>query len=473
MQLRSFKHQISVDFTSESAELYKKISSTTSIDTGTPKQEVTPKIVRYKGGKESKRPIIVWGDSNDAPIKLQELIEKNAAISGNLSFMTSLLVGQGRILAVKKTYENGRATIEPYDNKDIQDFFTNNDIATYLANAADDLLTYGFFIPELIANPVPATGKNNRQILILRALQSCFVRLEQRNPTTGEIDNCYYSTAWHEESTPADDKIAQLPLLPKTNTVQTALQLFGINLKSDGKATDSKITNLGLRQTIAAGRRVYYPRPLWHTVFSSGWADFYNSLIDYKKSLMNNQLTVRYHVEFADDYFQNIFTPEKIDTPEAKKARIDKEFEDFKNTLSGTKQAGGTLISFFKTHPTGGEISPGVKITVLENPSIKGEYIEDIETAHNQINYTMGIHGSLISTIGKNKTISGTEARELFNMHQAMAEPMRELLLYPLHIIKAINKWPDDVDFIIPNQELTRIDENTGAARSTSQNPLM
>ena len=84
--------------------------------------------------------------------------------------------------------------------------------------------------------------------------------------------------------------------------------------------------------------------------------------------------------------------------------------------------------------------------------------------------YTLGVHPSLIgATPGKNSGFSGTDKRELFIIKQALLKPIRDRLLRPLYLIKAINNWPKDIYFTIPNIELTTLDKNkTGVETKAS-----
>jgi hypothetical protein len=99
-----------------------------------------------------------------------------------------------------------------------------------------------------------------------------------------------------------------------------------------------------------------------------------------------------------------------------------------------------------------------------------GDYIEDSEEVSNIIAYAMMVNPSMIGpSPGKNKTINGTEARELFIIKQALLKPFRDRILRPLYLIKAINKWPADLHFSIPNVELTTLDnEKTGSVTKTN-----
>ena len=63
----------------------------------------------------------------------------------------------------------------------------------------------------------------------------------------------------------------------------------------------------------------------------------------------------------------------------------------------------------------GTELLSMVTITSLKNEYTGGEYLGDLEEVSNIMSYGMNVHPSIIgSSPGKNKSINGTEARELF-----------------------------------------------------------
>ena len=114
-----------------------------------------------------------------------------------------------------------------------------------------------------------------------------------------------------------------------------------------------------------------------------------------------------------------------------------------------------------KTDPKGTPY-PMIKIEVINAGKKEGgDYIEDSEEVSNIISYGMLVHPSLVgASPGKNKAINGTEARELFIMKQALLKPFRDRILRPFYLVKAINKWPADLHFVIPHLELTTLDKD-------------
>lgn len=179
-------------------------------------------------------------------------------------------------------------------------------------------------------------------------------------------------------------------------------------------------------------------------------------------------MTLKYHIEFRDDYFEYIFDREGITEEKAKRERITTEFTNLNNFLSDAKNSGKSVISFFDKSDQG-ELSSRMKIKTLENPLRGGEYIQDSEEASNILCYAMGVHPSIIGAApGKNKAINGTEARELFIIKQALMQPFRDRILRPLYVIKALNNWPKEVHFAIPNLQLTTLDRGKGSEKNIS-----
>jgi hypothetical protein len=141
-----------------------------------------------------------------------------------------------------------------------------------------------------------------------------------------------------------------------------------------------------------------------------------------------------------------------------------KEYKDLNDFLTGLKNTGKSMVSFYKPGIglKNGEKTYRVEIVSIKNEFKGGEYLEDSGEVSNMIAYTLGVHPSLIgATPGKNSgSMSGTDKRELFIIKQALLKPIRDRILRPLYLVKAVNKWPKDIYFAIPNIELTTLDKN-------------
>ena len=65
--------------------------------------------------------------------------------------------------------------------------------------------------------------------------------------------------------------------------------------------------------------------------------------------------------------------------------------------------------------------------------------------------------------------MSGTDKRELFMIKSALMKPYRDRLLKPLYLVKRFNKWPKDLEFIVPDFEFTTLDKNKSGKQEVIQ----
>jgi hypothetical protein len=314
---------------------------------------------------------------------------------------------------------------------------------------------------EIILN---MDNPNSRKVVELRSKEAAFSRWTKMTDK-GKITHHLYSAKW--ASSPKSEDIDATDVLDWHNTTLDLKRRIGREKYPDLKTKDDKVYRYIIPVEFPTPGKSYYNKPYWYALIESGWYDFALLIPSFKKALLENQMTIKYLVYINDRYFDSIFASENITEPEAKKSRIKKEYDNIQAFLAGVKNTGKATIGKMTYTPDGKEI-PNIKIVPIENHFKGGEYIEDSEEVSNILAYGMGVHGSLIGSHGKSKTIAGTEARELFIIKQAIMRPIRDRILKPLYVIKAINKWPENIDFVIPNLTLTTLDKNTGSTKVVS-----
>ena len=418
--------------------------------------------------------IVPWGSSNDMPNSLIPKVGKSVDMSTNMLFNISTGYGSGVIPVRIKTKESSGYDLnigyEPVlDNDEINEFFENNDISRYWLEQNTDMQWFFNSFPEIILNQ---DDSNKRKVVELRSKEASFSRWGKMNDQ-GKIEKHFYSAYWSEENSYQTKKDPDNPLaiaitdvLDSYNPILDLKRRIGREKYPDGKTKDDKIYRYIIPVNFPSPGRSYYQKPYWYSIIESGWYDFAIMIPEAKKALMTNKMMINYIVYVHERYFEWIFQKEGITKDEAKKARIQKEYDDIQNFLAGHKNQGKAIISKMMYSPDGKEI-PAIVIKPIENPIKGGEYIDDSEEVSNILAYGMSVHSSLIGSHGKGGTINGTEARELFIIKQALMRPFRDRLLRPLYLIKAINNWPNDIHFICPNLALTTLDKGTGAVKNT------
>lgn len=418
--------------------------------------DALPVPVTVKDNQEQLK-LVPWGDRNDLPQQLVDKVGKLPQMTANLWFNIVASYADG-IKPVRITYgENSQAKVEPYiGNAEVDAFFEDNDMSAYLLEQLTDMHWFFNVFPEIIFNK---ENGDKRKIVRLNSKEAMFSRWTERNEETGRIDNHLYFAYWGQYQPDNEKrKCTATPVLDSHNTIS---HLREIMEEDKDKEWNLRRNRFIIPVTFPTPGRNYYSKPYWYSLIESGWYDFAIKIPEFKKALMTNQMAIKYIVLLDANYFPEIFKREKIVDEKAQQERIKKEYADIRKFLKNAENAGSTIISYQKTDPKG-QPYPLIKIeSVGGGKKEGGDYIEDSEEVSNIIAYAMLVQPSLIGpSPGKNKTINGTEARELFILKQATFKPIRDRILRPLYVIKAINNWPADLHFAIPNIELTTLDNS-------------
>jgi hypothetical protein len=408
---------------------------------------------------------VQWGENNTLPQSVIEKIYKNPVLGSGLKFTIDAMYGDGiKYGILEDDGKGGKKFTERNDIADITMFFEENDINGYHLEMCSDMATFYNTFPEIIFN---RKGK----IVTLSCKEAAFSRWEEMDEKAA-IKHHFYSARWGSSKMDRNKDIDVTDVLDSRWPLRDLMIRLGRTENEDGELVNTLTSKGPFRFIIPISYptpgRSYYQKPYWFSIFESGWYDFACKIPEFKNALMDNQMEIKYHIELSDDYFPSIFRSEGITEPEKHKARIIQEYTNLNKFLSDHKNSGKSVISYIKYSPDGNEMHR-MTINVIEQKSLDGKYIEDSEEASNVMSYGMGVHPSLIgSSPGKAKTINGTEARELWIIKQAQLKPMRDRLLMPLNLIKAVNEWPKEIVFAIPNMMLTTLDKGTGSEKTIS-----
>lgn len=416
-----------------------------------------PVIIKNKGN----RGFVPWGDSNNLPNDVRNKVGKSEMLSSNLLFNNQVMYGSGLEFGEIYTDDKGMKKFRPKEFSEVREFFKYIDVSHFLMKQITDMNFFFNCFPELLLN-------KERKVVAISSKDATMCRWESMNPQTGYIENLFYSAKFAEGETPEENDVSIIPVLQDDNPILDAMIRTGKLPDNTGKTKDKKEDRFIVPVNFPTPGRLYYQKPYWYSLFESGWYDFAVSIPEYKKYLMQNQATVKYHIKIHRTYFKEIFAREGITEPAKQKERIQKEYTNLKEFLQDVQNTGKSIISYVDYNGKG-VAEDMLKIEVIDDKFKGGEYLEDSEEASNILSYAMGVHPSMNgSSPGKNKSINGTEARELFIIKQALMKPFRDILLRPFYVIKALNGWPDELEFSISNLVLTTLDNGTGSQKIIS-----
>ena len=444
-------------------------------------------------GKTKGRSVVPWGADNKLPQVIMEKVYKSPILTSGMLFNIEMGYGDGILPCFIDYDEKGNKIILPFKllgaklkadianaqgseqaplkkrlrlwettMEEVNTFMEDNDIDGWLLEAVTDLNWFYNVFPELVSN---LDSGDKRKIVSLVHREAVFSRWEEMDPKTGIIEKHYYSTKWTEVQDLNKENIFVTPVLNYRSPLQDLKKRF---VDASEKKVDERENRWIVPINFPTPGRTYYQKPYWYSLIESGWYDFAIAIPEAKKYIMTNKMLIQYHIELSEEYFPMIFKAEGImDDKTKQKARVKKEFDDINSFLSGQKNNGKSVISY--TRYVNGTPLPTMKISSVDSPIKGGEYIDDSEEVSNILSYGIGVHPSIIgSSPGKNGSINGTEARELFIIKQALTKPIRDRLLRPLYIIKAINNWDPELKWVIPNVTLTTLDKDPTGQKKTA-----
>ncbi len=434
-------------------------TSSIFVDSDVSPIEVEPKTEK-NNPTDKKIKFVPWGQKNDVPNKILEAIAPSITVGSNIAFNADMIMSEGvKVFKRIHNVDGGVKLMEqlPSDQPEVFAFLQDNDVNRVLQEWANDMATFSDAYAEFIFN-------SNNKIVSLSSKEVVYSRVSQMD-NNGRIMWHGYSYKWAKSARTA----SVTRLLSDSAPLQDLKICRGLSPGKDGKMKAEKDRfRYMMSLYLPTPGRLYYMNPAWWAIFSSGWYDIAQLIPKAKKALMTNKFQVAHMVYIRDSFWAKLFKSKNATTEDAQKKAQSEFLQTLNDFLAGSENAGKSFISEFCYDQIKGVEQKDIVIDKLDKSAKEGgDWIEDNEEATNMMCYSMGIHPSLIgASPGKNKTINGTEARELFIIKQAMQRIKRLRLLQPLYMIKAINGWDADLEFEIPNIMLTTLDKGTGAVKS-------
>jgi len=401
--------------------------------------------------------VMPWGADNLLPNHLMQKIESNDVVSANLKFNRDVCYGLGpKIVRAVEKDSSGvvRRWDEVTDGPEFE-FFERNDIPMFILQQLTDMNTFYNIWAEV------SFAKGKRLIESVRHREAVFSRWSEMDPS-GDIPMHFYCAKWDKNPTKKD--------------IIATRAINEMNPLPDLESYSGRKQPLMWCAYMPSPGHPYYSAPEWHSIFRSGWFDHSCMVPKLKTAILKNQLGVKYIIYISPKYFENLCKREGITINDRKayKERIEQEKKKFSEFLSGENNASKTIMAMKDILPSASGSAlemKDIEIVPVPNDLKGGEYIDDTESTANIICYAMGVHSSLIgATPGKNSnSLSGSNARELYMMQQALKKPIVDRCMRLLKIVKQFNHWDPDIYITIPEYIFTTLDQNkTGKEESTN-----
>ena len=385
-------------------------------DAVTPKKVVDQEILDSASEK-----IALWGDQNDFPQQILAEIKKNSDLGSLLHLQARVLYagGVGYRLIDPKTGEPLKNQINP----EIRAFIKRN--WQYPIQSAEDFYRFFNFFPQFTLTK----DRSKIKWLTAHPANKCRYSLQDKS---GNISTCYVNANWDQYK--AEDKSTlKLPVIDP-------MFFEAESLRKDRRGS-SYVYGMSYPQG-----ETYYSIPNWWALKKSKWLELANKIPAFKLALMNNQVTIKYHIQFPETHWEFISPGFKNQDKEKKKQIKQDEIKKIVDLLQGEEKAGKSIVSGYQVDPHTLKEYPGIKITAIDDKLKDGIYLEDSVEATIKLFTALGLDPAILGIVpgkgGSNR--SGSDKREAIQMYTQLIQPHADLTLRPYDFAADYNGWNNE-----------------------------
>lgn len=394
-----------------------------------------------------------WGEDNEMPYKIMDLIESDETLSTCQMFNAEVCYGAGLVYRTDLCRQEHKEAVD--------DFFADNAIPSYYLGVAQDFKHFGFAVSVIILNPA------GTKILRLIRKEACYCRFAEAD-RSGRIPKVLYA---HWRGNPDAKSIETIDLLDVNAPAHDLMVRLGKRPGDDGLTKmRTSARKFAILSKIPTPDNTYYPIPYYASLFKGKWYNIKRLIGIAKESKLKNSAPIKYHIEISGDYFERLCRAEGITDLRKKQERVVAEKQRIIDFLTTAENSGKVWFSQTYTNPAG-ETQHDVVINKVDDSKEGGDWESDIQEAVNIICFTMRVHSNLVGSVpGKSQSNnSGSDKRELYTIAQALQKPYHDLLFGVHHLIIRFNGWKGAVPEC-PFVMLSTLDENRDAKLVTTDN---
>lgn len=378
-----------------------------------------------------------WGADDMMPFNIMELFDKDETLTTCNVFNAEVCYGAGL------SYNTDRCMPTTADR--VEEFAEINDIPELFFGEAQDFKMFGFAVSVIILS------EDKKKIVSVARREACYCRFAVAD-NLGRIPYIYYAN-WRNTGI-SEENVEVIELLDQRAPLADLRARIENGTRSAKFAVVSRIPTVD---------HTYYPIPYYASLFKGKWYNIKQLIGVAKEAKIGNSAPIKYHIEIAHNYWQNLFRQEGITDLEKQQLRAIEVKQDIIDFLTTAENAGKVWFSAFYVSPDGKE-QHDIVINKIDDSKEGGDWSTDIQEAVNMICFTMRVHSNLVGSVpGKSQSNnSGSDKRELYTIAQAAQKPYRDMLFKVHKLIIAFNGWKGAKP-VCPFMQLTTLDQHSDA----------
>ncbi len=453
--------------------------------------------VQYVGGNITEKRIafkdagvLIKGWIRDLKRELSQLEAPAASGSPSGSVVSGSAADSSADL--RKDIEDQIATLEQeYTSwEKTNDFLTNfaarNNLALTYLSLTEDMQEQNLCFPEITLNKrtLDENGKNMPtsmwvpQVTGIRYRSAHICRLERKDKN-GRINYVYVSNRFLDSrvftgsaSEKAEDTLEMIaiPALDPQSPLTDLERIVRETRRANGSIR-KRPTRFILPIAYPSAGRPYYPVPAWQSIFSGDIYEYLMTMISDRNKRRKNSNVIGRILYLNNEYMERLYFQRKADTPEDKLKVFNELRTQINSFLEDRDNTGKPLVAYTFTG-TDGKVYESWKIVEIEanNKQTAEANQKELAEISSIVFFAFGLDSRLVgNSPGDVASSGGTDLRERFLLKQVQMSPMQQLMLMPLYLMKAFNDLDPHLEFEIPREVLTTLDNSKTGITNAEQ----
>lgn len=366
-------------------------------------------------------------------------------------------------------------------NEDLSLFLQRNNLHLSYLSLVEDMQDQNLCFPEISLNKrtVDKDGKNlptslwTPRITGLRYRSAHTCRLERRDHN-GRINYVYVSNQWYDQANivakPEDLKIDAIPALDPQSPLADLQRIVRETRKANGSIRH-RPTHFIIPIAYPSAGRTYYPVPAWQSIFSGDIYEYLMTMVSDRNKRRQNSNVIGRIIYLNNEYMERLYFQAKADTPKDKLKVFTKLRDQINSFLEDRDNTGKPLVAYTFLG-SDGKTYESWKIVEIEanNKSTAEANQKELAEISSIVFFAFGLDSRLVgNSPGDVASSGGTDLRERFLLKQVQMSPMQQLLLLPLYLIKYYNGYDDHLEWEIPREVLTTLDNSKTGITNAEQ----
>lgn len=401
--------------------------------------------------------IAPWGQQNDFPSILGNLVYQSTIVPALNNFNASQIWGKGPMLVDEFTREE-------IIDKEVWSWLKTWNYRKFLMQQIADFAFSENCFSEMILSVGATKGvEAGIQIASLAHLHNKDVRLELTDDN-GVINNVVCGDFNHSRSTYNDKSFFKLPLFSYGKKM--------IDYKSPLIAFHSK------RET---ANFPYYVYPQYTAVLEI-WSPIATKIAQFHNAMLENSINAKWHIQISSEYIDRLLTESisKAKNKDVNTITFDSVYQELRKeviekmtqVMSGAENSGKFFVSPNGRDELGKEIDY-VKITALDLKlkETSESHLKLYEQVISSITSAESVDTSLASVVSGSKMNSGSEMLNAHNIHQQVKTPIpREVICASINEAIRLNFPNKNVILTFRPIVLVQQQENKNGVKKGAEN---